>query len=331
MTTPSHKPPEDGHTSGPETDGRPNLSLKTKLKAWWEGYDLSGMKRRGDGDEPEDAKDGKKKPEDTSKKPGMNRFGKPLWSANRIEVAEKIWGTGFVIPGGVEVISTLVKPLGLNPAMTVLELGCGLGGATRCMASQFGCWVTGLESSPFLVEQGMERSTKAGQSKQAPVQLYDPENLKFAKRVDAVFSKDMFYTIKDKSTLFDRIEAILKPRGQVLVTDYIVEPEARNSKVIKAWSDREPLEPNLWTLQGALDAFAQCNLDLRVHEDITEQHRNHIVLSIKALMEHLERHHMDKDTKVNVIDEVETWAQRVTALHSGLKCYRFYALKPADA
>ena len=40
---------------------------------------------------------------------------------------------------------------------------------------------------------------------------------------------------------------------------------------------------------------------------------------------------MDKDTKVNVIDEVETWAQRVTALHSGLKCYRFYALKPPEA
>ena len=330
MTTPSAKSSDESPDEGQTAGEHPNLSLKTKLRAWWEGYDLSGLKRRGDGEDAGKGK-GKKTAEDNTGKPGMNRFGKPLWTASRIEVSEKIWGAGFVIPGGIETISTLVKPLGLNPAMTVLELGCGLGGATRCMAAQFGCWVTGLESSPFLVEQGMERSTKAGQSKQAPVQIYDPENLKYAKRVDAVFAKEVFFTIKDKSTLFDRIEGLLKPRGQILITDYIIEPEARNSKAVKAWADREPLEPNLWTLQGALDAFAQCNLDLRVHEDITEPHRNHIVASIKSLMEHLEKHHMDKDTKVNVIDEVETWAQRVTALHSGLKCYRFYALKPPEA
>ena len=62
----------------------------------------------------------------------------------------------------------------------------------------------------------------------------------------------------------------------------------------------------------ALDAFAQCNFDLRVQEDITIPHRNQIVACIKALTEHLERHHLDRDTKINVIDEVETWAQRIT-------------------
>lgn len=329
MATPTDPPPGDHQDDGQQRPtSKPHLSLKTKFKAWWEGYDLSGLKgHEAKGDEHGGGSDAAG---DGPPKPGMNRFGKPLWSASRLEVSEKIWGAGFVIPGGVELISTLVKPLGLNPAMTVLELGCGLGGATRCMAAQFGCWVTGLDSSPFLVEQGMERSAKAGQSKQAPVQLFDPENLKYGKRVDAVFAKEAFFTIRDKTTLFDRIEALLKPRGQMMITDYVIDPEARNSKAILSWADREPLEPHLWTLQGALDAFAQCNLDLRVHEDITEPHRNHIVGSIKALMEHLEKHHMDKDTKVNVIDEVEAWAQRVTALHSGLKCYRFYGIKPAE-
>ncbi|MEI6556828.1 MAG: methyltransferase domain-containing protein [Rhodospirillaceae bacterium] len=245
-------------------------------------------------------------------------------------MAEKIWGAGFVLPGGIELITTLTKPLGLNPAMTVLELGSGLGGSTRCMASQNGCWVTGLEASPFLAEQGMLRSTKAGLGKQAPIEVYDPENLKYGKRVDVVFAKDVFYTIKDKSKLFDRIEAILKPRGQFLFTDYVVDPDKRNSRSIVSWCDREPLEPQLWTLQGALDAFTQCNLDLRVHEDITAAHRLQILAAIKSLTEHLEKHYLDKETKINVIDEVETWAQRVAALGAGLKCYRFYALKAPE-
>ena len=123
---------------------------------------------------------------------------------------------------------------------------------------------------------------------------------------------------------------MLKPRGQFLFTDYVIEPDKRNAPAIVSWSDREPLEPNLWTLQGALDAFAQCNLDLRVHEDITAPHRAQILAAIKSLTEHLEKHYLDKETKINVIDEVETWAQRVAALGAGLKCYRFYALKAPE-
>lgn len=165
MTTSNESEP-----AGQTEEEKKDLSLKTKFIAWWEGYDLSGRKRKRDKEEAKDAAEG------DGDQAGLNRHGKPLWSASRIEVAEKIWGTGFVLPGGVELISTLIKPLGLNPAMTVLELGCGLGGATRCMAAT-GCWVTGLEASPFLAEQGMLRSTKAGLAKQAPVQVYDPERL----------------------------------------------------------------------------------------------------------------------------------------------------------
>ncbi len=313
-----------------EGDERAGVSLRNKLVAWWEGYDLSGVKQRPknkDGD-IEGGNDGGGPP---LNKTDVNRFGKPLWSANRIEVVEKIWGEGFVLPGGADQIITLAKPLGLNPAMTVLDICCGLGGAARCLASNFGCWATGLESSPFLAEEGMRRSIKAGMSKQAPIVTFDQENLKYEKRVDVIFSKESLFTIKNKTGLFYRIEAILKPKGQFLVTDYIVEPGAINSKAIKSWVDREPLEPQLWTLQGALDAFSQCNLDLRVHEDVTEAHKKHIILAIRALTDHLEKHHLDNDTKVNVIDEVEAWAQRVVALSSGLKCYRFYAIKPAGS
>ena len=321
---------DSNNTPSEDDDESPSPSLKTKFIDWWEGYETPAAKRRrAAAIAARDGSDGTF-PADQAPRPGMNRFGKPLWTATRLEVAEKIWGQGYTTPGGDDMVTTLAKPLGLNPAMTALEIGCGLGGACRCLVRQTGCWFTGLEASPFLVEHGMERSTKAKLAKQAPIQLFDPENFKFGKRVDAVLSKDAFFTIRNKTGLFDRIERILKPRGQFVCTDYVILPEARNSRAIKTWADREPLEPQLWTLQGALDAFAQCNFDLRVQEDITENHLALILTSIQALTEHLEQHHLDRETKVNVIDEVETWAQRVSALHAGLRCYRFYAIKPPE-
>jgi SAM-dependent methyltransferase len=303
-------------------------SMREKFVAWWEGYDLSGRKKRKREEEQAEAEAAGKGGGKGG--PGLNRFGKPLWSASRVGVAEKIWGANFVTPGGADLIINLTKPLGLNPAATVLDLGAGLGGSTRCIAATYGAWVTGLEHSPFLVEQGMQRSVKAGLSKQAPIEQYDPENLKYGKRVDAVLAKDVLFTISNKAGLLDKIESILKPRGQLLFTDYVVDPAHCDHPAIRKWAEREPLEPKLWSVQDVTAAIAQCNLDLRVHEDLTDYHRALIVASIKSLTDHLEKHHLDQETKVNVIDEVELWANRIAALGSGLRLYRFYALKGGE-
>lgn len=305
--------------------GAPALSLKTRFVAWWEGYDLSALKRRAPSLEDEAPVDsGPAVPP-----AGTNRWGKPLWTANRIEVAEKIWGPGFTTPGGSDHVPYLVLPLGLNPAMSVLDLGAGLGGTTRTMASKFGCWVTGLEGTPILQREGMERSVKAGLNKHAPVELYDPENFAYGRRVDAIVFKEGFYAVHDKDQLLDGLEVALKPRGQFLMTDYVVQDRSA-IRGLEAWALKEPLVPRIWTIAEIANGFAQRNLDLRISEDITDTHRNLILTALQKLREHLEKHTMDPETRVHVMDEVQLWAQRVAALSSGLKVYRFYAMKPPD-
>ncbi|NYZ14220.1 methyltransferase domain-containing protein [Azospirillum sp. RWY-5-1] len=303
-------------------------SLKTKLKAWWEGYDLSARNRRAaDEAPPPTSAPAPAKP--AVAQPGVNRWGKPLWSANRIQVAEQIWGQGFSTPGGADHVPYLVRPLGLNPAMSVLDLSAGLGGTSRAMAAKFGCWVTGLEASPLLAKAGMERSFMAGLAKQAPIEAYDPENFSFARRVDAVFYKEGMFTVAGKDQMFDGIEVHLKPRGHVLITDYILAPGAKLDD-LTAWHQHEPQEPHLWTKEEFANAFAQRNLDLRIAEDITDTHRGLILTAIQRLVEHMEKHHLDHETKMNVMDEVELWVRRVNAMERGLRCFRFYALKPPE-
>lgn len=305
----------------------PKLGLKTRLVAWWEGYDLSGLRRKGDEGAHHDGGDGDAAPR--SRDPSLNRWGKPLWSATRMEVAETLWGANYTTPGGADYVPTLIRPLGLNPAMSVLELGAGLGGISRFMAAQSGCWVTGLEANPALAKEAMERSYKEGLEKKAPIEHFDPETFARSKRVDAIVSKEMLFTVRDKDRLFDAMEAALKPRGHLLLTDYVLDT-ATDVKAIRDWADREPLEPNLWTTEDMRNAFAQRNLDLRICEDITEAHRGLILHAIQNFVTYLTKYSLDKETKVAVLDEVELWVRRTTAFDAGLKCCRFYALKPAE-
>ncbi|WP_431855161.1 methyltransferase domain-containing protein [Azospirillum sp.] len=316
-------------TDKPESGDAPPLNLKTRLYAWWEGYDLAGLKRRKGEDAAGSAPASAAKSAGKPPEAGQNRWGKPLWSATRIEVAERLWGKGFSTPGGTEHISYLVKPMGLNPAMSALDLSAGLGGASRTMAQQFGCWVTGLEASPLLAKAGMERSHMAGLDKRAPIEGYDPECFSFPKRVDGIVYKEGLFTVRDKDQMFDGIEAALKPRGHLLITDYILGPKP-NRAMVAAWAEHEPQEPNLWSLEQMQNAFAQRNLDLRIAEDITDTHRHLILTALQGFTQVLEQYSLAHETKVAVMDEIELWARRVSALDNGLRCYRFYALKPAE-
>lgn len=324
MSAPVSLPP-----SGPA-----QLSLKQRFLAWWEGYDLSALlHRHGGGGEESGAHMAAHQTAGPGRGLGakhLNRSGKPLWSATRIEVAEKIWGVGFCTPGSTEFVPTLVKPLGLNPAMSVLDIGAGLGGAGRTMAQQYGAWVTGLENNPVLAEAGMARAQKAGLGRQAPVLYADLETLVWDKRVDAVFSKEALFTIRNKEGMIDCIEAALKPRGQLLFTDYIIDPETPRGRDFDLWQEREPVEPHPWTVEQYVAALQQRNMDMRITEDNTDLHRSNILTAIQSLVDHLETVSMDRDTKIAVVEEVELWARRVAALSAGLRVYRFYAMKPPD-
>ncbi len=178
-------------------------SFRERFMAWWEGL------------EPTPSAEGPPPPRNP-------RYEVPQqhWETARLRLIQEVWGEGFSSPGGAELILNMVKLFGLDPAMSVLDLGAGLGGGARTMADGFGVWVNGLEADAQLAEAGMAVSTKAGLAKRAPIQTFDPENLDGKpKSVDCVFSKEFLYRVKDKAGLLRTIESLLKSRGQILFTD----------------------------------------------------------------------------------------------------------------
>jgi cyclopropane fatty-acyl-phospholipid synthase-like methyltransferase len=300
-----------------------SVPMRLRLVAWWEGYDVDSWLDQmvGRGDDESDALAPKEKD------PNAKR---PLWSASRIEVVEMIWGKGFATPGGQDHIPHLVKPLGLNPAMSVLDLGAGLGGAARLMVEEYGTWVTGLESDKVLSDAGMDRSILSGMSKQAPIGSFDPETFELSKRFDCIFSKECFYHIRDKHRLMLMILKGLKPRGQLLFTDYVIDPDAADETALQAWRQSEPVAPSPWTTLDYQQVFAELGMDVRITEDITALHKGLILDAWAQFADILKEKKADRNTLAEMFREAELWARRVAAFDRGLRVYRFYALKPPD-
>ncbi|HLU91831.1 MAG TPA: hypothetical protein VKZ46_04530, partial [Pedomonas sp.] len=95
------------------------IPLSLRLKAWWEGYDLAIRPKQ-------------KIPLDMGTlSQDAVRYDAPEPKSMRLEVMQQIWGKGMSGPGDEDYILRLVKPLGLSPAHTVIDVGAGLGGATR--------------------------------------------------------------------------------------------------------------------------------------------------------------------------------------------------------
>src|SRR5579864_1581873 len=128
MTLPNQQAGDGEHGEAIAEAARP--SFRTRFRAWWEGYDLPPRDQPAEALDaaPATAKAARPAPARAdSKQPDPNagaldRHGKPLWSATRIEVAEKLWGEGFIGPGGADYVPDLVKPLGLDKTMSVLDL-----------------------------------------------------------------------------------------------------------------------------------------------------------------------------------------------------------------
>lgn len=302
---------------------RLSLDWMTRIKAWWEGYDLSKMpgrkggRRGGAGGQSVAAED--------------NTLAvSAIWSVQRIAVVESVWGDGFHTPSGEEHIPTLIKPLGLDETKSVLDLGAGLGGVTRQMARATNAWVTGLEGDEVLAREGMARSVRAGLEKRAPVMRFDPENVVFDKRHDVIFAKEAFFTIRKKNELFDAILAGIKPRGQLLFTDYVLKHSAGTGHAITAWRDNELVKPHPWTVSQVVDRLKVRKFDIRITEDITDLHRHLILAGWDRLTGMLPGRWTDPDIRRLVVEEAEMWMRRMSAFETGdLRVYRFFALAPS--
>lgn len=295
---------------------------KARLRAWWEGVDVPtpdpGARVRVD--------------------PVLDQIAKeptiaPLqdWETEVIRIQQQIWGQGYYKPGGEEYMLGLAKPFGLNPSLTVMEFGSGLGGGTRALVNEFGVWVNGLEPTADLAKAGKELSVKAGLEKKADIIRYNPEGFEpKPASVDCILSSESMYLVEDKKKLLMTFERALKSRGQISITDFV----RRDDVPVD-----DPRLAGLGLTQDQTVSFAsgeeyvrwlrELNFDLRVNEDITERYRKMVMDGwVDFTQAGGDRAAHARVLSGPLVKEVELWTRRVAAFDAGiLKVMRYYAIK----
>jgi cyclopropane fatty-acyl-phospholipid synthase-like methyltransferase len=297
-----------------------------RLHAWWEGLVLPPPP---DADSAGDEND----PLLASSAEGADPDAPPPdpWTQDRVDVLESVFGGGGLTPGGIPAMMQLVKPLGLDPTMSVLEFGANIGGATRAIAEEFGAWITGLESSPVLVEIAKVRAHTSGMAKKAPVlqESLDAPDIR-ARYYNAIYSRDMLYTVGKKDAVLATLVQALRPKGQITFMDYVgADDLALVSAEINAWKQREPVPVHLWTAERYRQALTMQKLDVRTIEDMSDEVRRDIVAAWGTYLKTLDFKALTSSaTAMVMIQEAELWASRFKALASGrLKVVRIYAMK----
>lgn len=301
---------------------------KARFHAWWEGEawvaadaedededDLDGLSHGGGRVEPE--------------APAVFEAHSITegWTEARIKLNEKLWGEGFVSPGGDKVILELIAPLGLNKESSVVDLGCGLGGSTRKIAKTTNSWVSGYEPDRGLAEAAMERATMAGLTKRAPVQNMELLAVKIRRRtIDCVFSKEALFTVGNRKKLFQTISKMLKVEGHLLFTDFFLAGADSAGPATKSWSAHEPSPPQLWTIEDTVATLEGFGFEVRITEDITEPYQERVVKGFSKLLDMIKQRPSDLDFTSWAATEAEHWARRVAVLESGeIKVFRVYA------
>jgi SAM-dependent methyltransferase len=122
--------------------------------------------------------------------------------------------------GGVEATRDLLAHLGLGTASALLDLGSGLGGPARFIASATGCHVTGIDLTGEFVATATELSAMTGLGGRTTFVQGSALDLPFAAAMfDAATLIHVGMNLPDKRRLFAGAARVLKPGAVFAVYD----------------------------------------------------------------------------------------------------------------
>lgn len=119
----------------------------------------------------------------------------------------------------------LAGELGLRSGMQVLDVGCGLGGASRQLALEFGCQVTGLDLSAEYCRVASRLAERLGLAHRVSYRQGNALALPFPDACfDLVWTQHAAMNIADKARLYGEMWRVLKPGGTLALYDILAGP-----------------------------------------------------------------------------------------------------------
>jgi ubiquinone/menaquinone biosynthesis C-methylase UbiE len=145
-------------------------------------------------------------------------------------------------PGGRAATEALAAAADLARGSTVLDVGAGLGGPGRWLATHVDCRVTCLDITPEYCEAAEALTKFTGLESLVQVRQGDALHTPFDDQAfDLVWAQNAFMNIEDKSGLFKEMRRVLKPGGKVAFMEVMAGPVAEPLYFPLPWADRPEL------------------------------------------------------------------------------------------
>ena len=122
--------------------------------------------------------------------------------------------------GGRQATEHFIGQLDLATDDYVLDVGCGIGGASRFVAERYGCRVSGIDLTPEYVETARTLCEWVGLGERVSVQQASALEMPFDDGTfDAAYMLHVGMNIADKTGLFAEVARVLGPGGTFGVYD----------------------------------------------------------------------------------------------------------------
>jgi ubiquinone/menaquinone biosynthesis C-methylase UbiE len=124
--------------------------------------------------------------------------------------------------GGRKFTLEFALQLGLDETMQILDVGSGLGGASRCLAVEYGCQVTGVDLSEEYCRVASMLTQRLGLDSQVSFQQGNALEMPFADSAfDLLWTQHVAMNIADKTKFYTELWRVLQPGGKLAIYDVL--------------------------------------------------------------------------------------------------------------
>jgi MPBQ/MSBQ methyltransferase len=126
---------------------------------------------------------------------------------------------------GREATRELASQINLDANHKVLDVGSGIGGASRYLASAYGCQVTGLDLTEEYCRVAQSLADRLGLAASVTYRQGSALDMPFEDHsFDVVWTQHAVMNIPDKPKLYAEIARVLKPEGHFAMYDVLAGP-----------------------------------------------------------------------------------------------------------
>jgi ubiquinone/menaquinone biosynthesis C-methylase UbiE len=244
-----------------------------------------------------------------------------LYDERHILFLQRLWGVGFLSPGGPEEVARILRGIDIE-GKTVVDIGCGAGGVTAGLARKYGAArVIGLDVEETACSFARSHAQAAGVADRVEIRLIEPGPVALADAsVDLVFSKDSIVHIADKNALARDVFRILRPGGWFAASDWLISHDDAPSADMEKYLAEEDLDFAMASPGRYAEALKQAGfLDVKLTNRnawYREAARGEL-----ARLEGPERAEFEAMlSPKEIADQISTWKSMIRVLGTGEHC-----------